>query len=84
MEFDPPKNENVCYQDGSRLVQREDDKPEVVRKRLSVYHEQTSPLMDFYGDRDLLVRFDGTRTPDEVNDRIRATLATKRLEDEFE
>ena len=84
MEFDPPKNDNVCDQDGSRLVQREDDKPEVVRKRLSVYHEQTSPLIDFYGDRDLLVRFDGTRTPDEVNDRIRATLATKRLEDEFE
>ena len=83
MEFDPPKNDNVCDQDGSHLIQRDDDKPEVVRKRLSVYHEQTSPLIDWYGGRDLLVRFDGTRSPDEVHDRIRATLATKRLEAEL-
>jgi adenylate kinase len=83
MEFDPPKNDNVCDQDGSRLIQRDDDKPEVVRKRLSVYHEQTSPLIELYGGRDLLVRFDGTRSPDEVHDRIRATLATKRLEAEL-
>ena len=83
MEFDPPKNDNVCDQDGSRLIQRDDDKPEVVRKRLSVYHDQTSPLIEWYGSRDLLVRFDGTRSPDEVHDRIRATLATKRLEAEL-
>jgi len=83
MEFDPPKNDNVCDQDGSRLIQRDDDKPEVVRKRLSVYHEQTSPLIAWYGDKDLLVRFDGRRSPDEVHDRIRATLATKRLEAEL-
>ena len=83
MEFDPPKNDNVCDQDGSRLIQRDDDKPEVVRKRLSVYHEQTSPLIAWYGDKDLLARFDGSRSPDEVHDRIRATLATKRLEAEL-
>ena len=83
MEFDPPKNDEVCDQDGSRLIQRDDDKPETVRKRLSVYHEQTEPLIDWYTERDLLVRFDGTRSPDEVNDRIRATLATKRLEAEL-
>jgi len=83
MEFDPPKNDNVCDQDGSRLIQRDDDKPETVRKRLAVYHEQTEPLIDWYTDRDLLVRFDGRRSPDEVNDRIRATLATKRLEAEL-
>ena len=83
IEFDPPKHEGVCDQDGSRLIQRDDDKPEVVRKRLSVYHEQTSPLIAWYGDKDLLVRFDGRRSPDEVHDRIRATLATKRLEAEL-
>jgi adenylate kinase len=82
-EFDPPKNEGVCDQDGSRLVQRDDDKPETVRKRLSVYHDQTEPLIKWYEDRGLLHRFDGTRSPDEVHDRIRATLATKRLEGEF-
>ena len=83
MEFDPPKNEGVCDQDGSRLVQRDDDKPETVRKRLSVYHDQTEPLIKWYDDRGLLRRFDGTRPPDEVHDRIRATLATKRLEAEL-
>jgi adenylate kinase len=83
LEFDPPKHEGVCDQDGSRLIQRDDDKPETVRKRLAVYHEQTEPLVDWYKDRGVLRRFDGTRSPDEVHDRIRATLATKRLEAEL-
>jgi len=82
VESDPPKNEGVCDQDGSRLVQRDDDRPETVRKRLSVYHEQTEPLIEWYERRSVLRRFDGTRTPEEVHDRIRATLATVRLEDE--
>jgi len=80
VEFDPPKNEDVCDQDGSRLIQRDDDKPETIRKRLSVYHDQTEPLIKWYEDRGLLRRFEGTRPPDEVHDRIRATLAAKRLE----
>jgi adenylate kinase len=83
VDFDPPKNEGVCDQDGSRLFQREDDKPATVRKRLAVYHDQTEPLIDWYDDKGLLRRFDGTRSPDEVHDRIRATLATKRLEAEL-
>jgi adenylate kinase len=83
LEFDPPKHEGVCDQDGSRLIQRDDDKPETVRKRLAVYHEQTEPLVDWYNDKGVLRRFDGTRSPDEVHDRIRATLATKRLEAEL-
>jgi adenylate kinase len=83
VEFDPPKNEGICDQDGSRLVQRDDDKPETIRKRLSVYHEQTAPLIDWYEERGLLRRFDGTRSPDEVHARIRATLATLRLEAEL-
>ena len=83
LEFDPPKHEGVCDQDGSRLIQRDDDKAETVRKRLSVYHDQTEPLIKWYEDRGLLRRFDGTRPPDEVHDRIRATLAAKRLEAEL-
>ena len=83
MEFDPPKNDEVCDQDGSRLIQREDDREETVRKRLEVYHRQTSPLVKFYEERDLLKRFDGTRSPTEVHDHIRATIATLRLEDEL-
>jgi adenylate kinase len=83
LEFDPPKNEGVCDQDGSRLVQRNDDKPETIEKRLSEYHEQTAPLIEWYDERGLLRRFDGTRTPDEVHSHIRATLATLALEAEI-
>jgi adenylate kinase len=83
VEFDPPKNEGVCDQDGSRLIQREDDKPETIRNRLAVYHQQTEPLIEWYEDRGLLRRFDGARTPDEVHARIRATLATLALEAEI-
>ena len=83
MEFDPPKNEGVCDQDGSRLIQRDDDKPETIRKRLATYHEQTEPLIDWYEQRGLLRRFDGLLAPDEVHSRIRATLATLALEAEI-
>ena len=83
VEFDPPKHEGRCDVDGSRLVQREDDKPETVKHRLDVYHEQTAPLIAYYEDRGLLRRFDGTRSPTEVHDHIRATIATLRLEEEL-
>lgn len=83
VEFDPPKHPGRCDIDGSPLIQRDDDKPETIRKRLAVYHAQTEPLVQYYEDRDLLRRFDGTRTPTEVHDHIRATVATLRLEDEL-
>jgi adenylate kinase len=83
VEFDPPKNDDVCDQDGSRLIQRDDDKPETVKKRVAVYHEQTEPLIEWYDERGLLRRFEGTRTPDEVHSHIRATLATLALEAEI-
>jgi len=81
VEFDPPKHEGVCDQDGSRLVQRDDDREETIRRRLEVYHSQTEPLIDHYEEAGMLLRFDGTRDPDEVHARIRATLATLRLEE---
>jgi adenylate kinase len=83
VDFDPPKHPDRCDIDGSPLIQREDDRPETIRKRLAVYHEQTEPLVKYYEDRDLLRRFDGTRTPTEVHDHVRATVATLRLEDEL-
>jgi adenylate kinase len=82
VQFDPPKHEGVCDQDGSRLVQRDDDKPEVIENRLRVFHEQTSPLVDYYDERGLLRRIDGTRPPTEVHDHIRAVIATLRLEED--
>jgi adenylate kinase len=83
VDFDPPKKDGVCDQDGSELIQRDDDKPETVQHRLDVYHEQTEPLVEHYEGNDLLHRFDGARSPSEVHDHIRATLATLRLEDEL-
>ena len=83
VEFDPPKREGVCDQDGSRLIQRDDDRPETIRHRLGVYHRQTEPLIEWYDDKGLLRRFDGTRGQTEVHDHIRATLATLRLEDQL-
>ena len=81
VEFDPPKHEGVCDQDGSRLIQRDDDKEETIRTRLEVYHSQTEPLIDYYDGKGLLRRFDGRRGPDEVHAHVRATVATLRLEE---
>jgi len=83
VDFDPPKNPGFCDVDGTKLVQRDDDKPETVKHRLEVFHEQTSPLIEYYESRGLLRRFDGTRAPDEVHGHIRATLATLRLEEQL-
>src|SRR5438874_5645972 len=52
VEFDPPKHADVCDQDGARLIQRDDDRAETIRKRLQVYHPQTEPLIDYY-DREI-------------------------------
>jgi adenylate kinase len=81
VDFDPPKHEGVCDQDGSRLLQRDDDREETIRRRLEVYHSQTEPLIAYYDEAGLLRRFDGTRGPDEVHAHIRATVATLRLEE---
>jgi adenylate kinase len=83
VEFDPPKNEGVCDQDGARLIQRDDDKAETVKHRLAVYHEQTEPVIAHYDEAGILRRFDGSRSPTEVHDHIRATLATLRLEEDL-
>ena len=82
VDFDPPKREGVCDQDGSRLIQRDDDKPDVIRNRLAVYHDKTKPLVDFYDQRGLLRRIDGTREPADVHGHIRAVIATLRLEED--
>ena len=81
VDFDPPKHEGICDQDGSRLIQRDDDKEETILRRLEVYHAQTEPLIGYYDDAGLLRRFDGRRTADEVHAHIRATIATLRLEE---
>jgi adenylate kinase len=83
VEFDPPTKEGVCDVCGSRLVVRDDDKPEVVRHRLEEYHEKTEPLIAYYEREGILRRVDGEQPPEEVADRIRALLATLQMEEQL-
>ncbi len=66
IEHIPPKKEGICDTCGSELVQRDDDKPETVQNRLKVYHEQTQPLIEYYGKKDILKNVDGTKDMQEV------------------
>jgi adenylate kinase len=75
VEFNPPKVEGVCDIDGSPLIVRDDDKPDVIRKRLATYHEKTEPLVAYYDAKGVLERVDGAREPGEVTDELRGILA---------
>lgn len=59
LEADPPQVEGVCDRCGGTLVQRDDDKPEPIRRRLALYAEQTAPLLTYYGARGLVERVNG-------------------------
>ena len=69
-----PKVEGICDKCGSKLVLRDDDKPETVQKRLKVYHEQTQPLIEYYEKQGVLRTVDGTRDLHEVFADITAIL----------
>ena len=66
IEHIPPKQEGICDRCGSELVQRDDDKPETVQNRLSVYHEQTQPLITYYNGKNILKTVDGTKDMNDV------------------
>ena len=68
--YAPTKKEGICDACGGELVLRDDDKPETVKKRLDVYHEQTQPLIDYYGKKGILVDIDGTQEMSQVFDAI--------------
>ena len=80
IEFNPPKREGVCDVDGSELIVRDDDQPDVIRHRLNTYHEKTEPLIEFFDHQSLLRRIDGTASPDDVAGDVARTLATLKLE----
>jgi adenylate kinase len=75
VEFNPPKVEGICDIDGSPLIIRDDDKPDVIRKRLATYHEKTEPLVAYYEAKGVLERVDGAREPDQVTAELRDLLA---------
>ena len=66
IQFNAPKVEGVCDTCGEKLILRDDDKPETVKNRLSVYHEQTQPLIDYYSKKGVLAEVDGTQAMDDV------------------
>ena len=74
IEHVPPKKEGICDVCGSELVLRDDDKPETVKNRLNVYHEQTQPLIEFYTEKGVLNTVDGTVPMEEVFAAITAIL----------
>jgi adenylate kinase len=80
VDFNPPEREGACDIDGSELIVRDDDKPDVIRHRLDTYHAKTEPLIEFYDHQSLLRRIDGAAAPDAVADELRRALATLKLE----
>jgi adenylate kinase len=75
IRFKPPRQPGVCDKDGGELCQRDDDMPETVRKRLQVYWEQTSPLIDYYRRKGVLVEINGDQPIDAVQAALRAVVA---------
>lgn len=72
--FNPTQAEGICDACGNKTVLRDDDKPETVQKRLTVYHDQTQPLIDYYKEQNILKSIDGTKPMDEVFSDIVAIL----------
>ena len=74
VQFNLPKQPGVCDKDGGELYQRDDDRPETVRKRLEVYWEQTSPLIDYYRDQGVLVEINGEQSIQAVQADLRVAV----------
>ncbi len=74
VQHNPPKKRGFCDEDGSELFQRDDDKPETVRRRLKVYEEQTEPLIEYYRERSLLIEINGDQPIDAVTEDILSSL----------
>lgn len=72
IKYNPPKEDGICDRCGGQLIQRDDDKEEVIRNRLKVYHDQTSPLVDYYKDKLLVV--DATADKESVYNKISSVI----------
>ena len=75
VETQPPRSSGHCDKCGSALIQRDDDRPEVIQNRLSVYHQQTSPLIEFYRKQSKLRTIDAARSPEEVTRALGSAIA---------
>jgi adenylate kinase len=75
--FNPPKVEGICDKDGALLIQREDDTPEAIERRLNLFDEMTAPVLAYYRTRGLLASVDGTKSIDDVHADIRNIVAAR-------
>ena len=71
----PPKKNGICDECGAELIQRNDDKPETIESRLSVYHDQTAPLIEYYKAQNVLSELDGSGAINDVQRRLMALLS---------
>ena len=78
IDFNPPKEENICDESGEELIIRPDDQEDAVRKRLSVYREQTEPLIGYYDTQGLLYSIDASKSPEEVVEETEELLMSLR------
>ncbi len=69
-----PKNDTVCDDDGTPLIQREDDKPETVRRRYNIYIDKTAPLIELYSNRNQIITIDASGSVDKVDEIVFNTL----------
>jgi adenylate kinase len=74
VKYNPPKVEGMCDLCGGSLVQRDDDKEEVVKKRLEVYRKQTQPLIEFYQDRGIIYRLDAEKGVEELFEEVKGLV----------
>lgn len=80
-KYNPPKIKGRCDYDDSELYQRDDDKPETVKKRIAVYLEQTIPVIEYYRNEGVLIKIDGDQGVDEVFSSVRSALKLKDIEE---
>ena len=76
-DYNPPRTENICCTCAAKLIQRADDKPETVRRRLEIYHNMTKPIVDFYDKQGLLVNLSGVGEVCAITESILAALKAR-------
>ena len=77
VKFNPPEKEGVCDKCGGVLITRADDVPDTIRQRLSVYHSETEPLVEFYKKKDVLVNVTGRDSIEDTTDAVLEALGVK-------
>ncbi|MBI2662019.1 nucleoside monophosphate kinase [Candidatus Woesearchaeota archaeon] len=74
VQYLPPKKEGICDVDGSKLVQRKDDTPKVIKQRFKIFHEQTETVRKFYDKKKMAVKIDASKEPEKVYDLVKKVV----------